>query len=375
MKLNKTILLIYPVDFNNQQNIGILHKMRGQGKALQNLGYNVRYAFVGGSKGLIVDSDNFTNERVFVSSFSTKFLKYHSFYSSLRKFVNGVDIVYLRHLIHTPSLNKFLRNLQNEEVRILYEYPTYPYADEWVKWWQKFFIKRDLKLQKVQEMLMDLVIHYGGYDGKQQNVQISNGIDLPILQKNHQSSENEGFRLIAIGRWEYWHGLDRILVGMSHSTLNVHLDIVGSGPYSGQIVKLIDQLSLKDKVDIHGPLYNQDLANLISTADLGVGTLGLHRKNVLKDSSLKSRTYCSHGLPFLISSDDDEFSSELPFVFKVAADEDFIDIDELVEKVRIRKDLFKEELSRESIHLYAQRQLSWTTRMEKVLETLEDQKS
>ena len=35
----------------------------------------------------------------------------------------------------------------------------------------------------------------------------------------------------------------------------------------------------------------------------------------------------------LISCDDDDFPSELPFVFNVAADENFIDIDELVERV------------------------------------------
>ena len=101
-------------------------------------------------------------------------------------------------------------------------------------------------------------------------------------------------------------------------------------------------------------------------ADIAIGTLGLHRKNVDLDSSLKHRLYSARGIPMLLSSRDEDFDPQLPFVFYTNPDESDIDIDALIEWY---DRLDREEVT-ENMTTFAKNHLTWNIKMKKLLASL-----
>ena len=61
--------------------------------------------------------------------------------------------------------------------QIFYEYPTLPYEKEWRRVFQRLILLEDRWVRKKVEKYVDKVIHYGGYHGHINSVQITNGIN------------------------------------------------------------------------------------------------------------------------------------------------------------------------------------------------------
>ena len=57
---------------------------------------------------------------------------------------------------------------------------------------------------------------------------------------------------------------------------------------------------------------------MLASADVGIGTLGLHRKSMDEASPLKVREYLAVGLPVLYGYRDPDADDLQPFVLKVA---------------------------------------------------------
>tara|TARA_Y100000385_G_scaffold291633_1_gene370944 strand:- start:12674 stop:13771 length:1098 start_codon:yes stop_codon:yes gene_type:complete len=360
---SKKILVIYPVDFKDGLNRGIYDKMIGQGEAFQTMNYDVSYAFLEGKNGMILKNGR---KKIFVRSFSSLSAKYTSLFSGLKSYCSShhYDIFYVRHLIHTYSLRTFLKSIKPTLSRIIYEYPTLPYEKEWKKPLHKILLIEDGLIKKMINDNIDLVVHYGGYKGYLPSVKISNGIRLKP-KFSMELSNSDVFKMIAVGRWEYWHGLDRLIKGIASSNKKVELGIVGNGPAIKEYNTLVKSLNLNHKVKFHGPQFGNDLEELISVSHLGIGTLGLHRKRVDLDSSLKHRMYCSFGLPFVFAGRDDDFDNDLPFIFKGKDGDKGIDLDILISDYNSRIMKPKE------IRNHARNYLTWEKRMEKVLEILD----
>ena len=354
------ILIVYPVDFKKNLNRGIFDKMIGQGEAMEKLGHVVSYAYLEGAVGKIFTKNQ---EQVITSAISNLFAKYHSFFSGLKKYnsINRYDICYIRHLLHTHSLFSFVEVVKSIGIRVIYEYPTLPYEREWMKPIQRLALLEDAYFRRKVESHFDKVVHYGGYDRNLNSIQITNGIQFRT-DVSIPKYTSGAFRMIAIGRWEYWHGLDRLIQGIPSCNQDVELHIVGQGPYLGVYRALVTNLSLNDKVLFHSSLFGAHLEELISKCHLGIGTLGLHRKEVVLDSSLKHRMYCSYGVPFLYAGKDSDFMDDLEFVFTINGDDGIININGLIE------DYLTRNIHPVEIRKYAHKHLSWYSRMRVILE-------
>jgi len=361
------ILLVYPVDFSQSNTKGISDKLSGQFGAFKQLGYITKKAFIRGTEGCVEHQyrDSY-NTDVFTKSLSSQSLKFHAFFSALKREIRNVDIIYIRHLLHTPALYSFLKYAQAQEKMIIYEYPTYPYNLEWQKWWQKPLLKLDQYYFKKSEKLKDLVIHYGGYKGEVESVKISNGINTAHAPISRRSEHSDTFNLVAVGRWEYWHGLDRVLHGMAHSPREINLKVIGEGPSLESYKKLTKSLDLERHVSFYPPTYGDELRGLMKSADLGISTLGLHRKNVKEDSSLKSRTYCTMGLPFLHAALDLDFPSDLAFTFSAESDDSVVNLDSLINEYHTRLESTPDALNGDNIQQYAVEHLSWQSRIQMI---------
>ena len=136
-------------------------------------------------------------------------------------------------------------------------------------------------------------------------VVIANAIDLAQVTP-HPSEPGDRPRLVFLGsRRQPWHGADKI-VFLARAMPEAEFDIAGYLP---------DDLGpdLPPNVRVHGVLSSAEYEPLLARADVGIGTLALHRKRMSEASPLKVREYLAHGLPVVLGYEDTDFLDEGPW--------------------------------------------------------------
>ena len=140
---------------------------------------------------------------------------------------------------------------------------------------------------------------------------LGNGIDLNRY-KTLPARKKEKPRLVFIGTMNIpWHGLDKI-VFLAEKMPNIVIDIIG-----------IEQNELSDRqlprnIYFHGFKKYEEYLSIIERADVGIGTLALHRKHMGEASPLKVREYLAHGLPVIIGFKDTDLSDKrLKFILEL----------------------------------------------------------
>lgn len=161
---------------------------------------------------------------------------------------------------------------------------------------------------------------------------LTNSIDVDLYPlKRHREMKDNTLKLLYVGsNTSEWHGLDRILKGMAGYQGGITLELHLAGSVSSSIKNLISSLHIEDRINAHGYVTGRDLDALFDNADVAVGTLGMHRKNLSQGSTLKVREYMARGMPFVISYADDDLSPGLPYVFMAPPDDSPIDMQALV---------------------------------------------
>jgi hypothetical protein len=173
--------------------------------------------------------------------------------------------------------------------------------------------------------------------------------------------------MVAVGKWAYWHGLDGVIRGLALSHENIFLDIVGDGPSSANLMNLANSLKLNSHITFHGYKHGHELENLLFSADIGLGTLGIHRKNVKFDSSLKHRLYCAFGLPFIHPSIDPDFNDNFEFNIKAEISDNPLNIGSILDRF---EEIQKISGYPQKIRSYALQNLSWHKKITDVLNEL-----
>ena len=108
---------------------------------------------------------------------------------------------------------------------------------------------------------------------------------------------------------------DRIIKGLAEYYLTkpqykVYFHIVGelSGERERQeILPIIKQNALEPYVILYGNMHGNDLDQLFSKADMGIGSLGRHRSGITHIKTLKNSEYAARGIPFVYSEIDADF--------------------------------------------------------------------
>lgn len=162
---------------------------------------------------------------------------------------------------------------------------------------------------------------------------MTNSIDVQrySLKKLPQLNQN-ALKLLYIGsNTTAWHGLDRVLKGMASHQGTLQMELHIAGYVSRSIQRLIHSLNIEHLVFSHGYVTGHDLDALFDLADVAIGSLGMHRKNLTHGSTLKVREYMARGIPFMISHSDEDLAPDLPYVFMAPADDTPIDMHKVIE--------------------------------------------
>ena len=208
-------------------------------------------------------------------------------------------------------------------------------------------------------------------DQKKPHVTIGNGINVDTVpMKNAFPFHGSPVHLLCVSNVSKWHGLDRLIRGMStfSDRRKIHLHIVGSGEELPVIKKMVNDLSLNDAVFFYGPLHGKELDELFNRCDIGVGTLGIHRKGLHEASTLKAREYCARGMPFIEGTSDLDFPPDFPYILHIPADESPVDIPAVI---RFTELIYADLSFPVKMREYARNSLDWSIKAVKLKGFLE----
>lgn len=133
-----------------------------------------------------------------------------------------------------------------------------------IKLLHKFYSNRSNKIIVTSNMMKKDFLKRGIKENKL--ALVSNPIDYKKLRKIDflKRHKGEGLRLVFVGRLVYQKGIDRV-IPMLKNIHNIHLTIIGEGPYKERVVKLINEYNLEDQVTFLGFLFNTN--EYIAAAD------------------------------------------------------------------------------------------------------------
>lgn len=351
------------------ENRGVLAKLSAQQESLNILGHTadtVSYS----TQGILHNEQLIWVNKSGKDSFFTRLL----FFKRIAQKINFkvYQIIIVRYGLADPYFIYLLKtiNRQSEKARVYIDIPTFPYSKEWTGL-RKWFLFFDYIFRKKAMNYVDAIISTSQRETifRKSAIPITNGIDCEHLPVRKPIMDSKQVLLVAIAKWQYWHGLDRILYGLNDYYQKdreriIRLMVLGKGPLSGRLRRLVKQLSLDPYVRFEEDHDMPGKNEVFNMAQLAIGTLGLHRKSVQQDSSLKHREYCARGIPFILSSPDLDFPSTLDFVKYVPCDDSPIRMETVLNFI---DELMTTRGLEFEMRKYAEAKLNWTKRMKKVI--------
>lgn len=254
---------------------------------------------------------NATEETVFIE-------KYHNIISrldALRKIATAItewtpDMIYYRYDLFYPALNSIIKKFPTvleintddlseyrlgSKHRYFYNYITRSKLIRKVK--GIVFVSRELSQKK----------HFFKYNKPM--VIIGNSINLSRYAKT-ASPKNSTPHIVFIGSCgQSWHGVDK-LIWLASNFTEWRFDIIG-------IKESEFNNSIPSNMVFHGFLKSSEYVPIMAKADVAIGTLALHRKNLEEASPLKVREYLAYGIPIIIAYKDTDFSKKNPYILQL----------------------------------------------------------
>lgn len=220
-----------------------------------------------------------------------------------RIYQSGVDVVYVRRELWHPSYRRLMRTVPTvAEINTL----------ERAEFKQTMPLLRRLYAQATSFFWNSCPAGYvsvthelaASAPKRKPCAVISNGIAEPAAPGN---STRDKPHLFFSGTGSYsWHGIDKF-VEMARMFPQWDFSFAGELPE-------VHQQNLPPNFRSHGKLPAAEADQLLTLANIGVGTLALHRKDMVEACPLKLRSYLAYGLPSIIGYKDTDFSNGYPFI-------------------------------------------------------------
>ncbi|MGG1514136.1 hypothetical protein ABE504_01905 [Paenibacillus oryzisoli] len=225
------------------------------------------------------------------------------------------DAIYHRFDLYYPYLNRLLRKFPSV-LEINSNDLTEMKSILGVRYWYHRLTRtRALKVSKgfvfVTKELAEKR-HYSRY--VKSKIVIGNGIDLEKYPHT-ESTKNGPTKLVFIGSaGQIWHGIDKIIL-LAESEPSWKFDMIGTE----NVMK-----KSPPNMTFHGKLTKDQYQPILQQADIAIGTLALHRKNMKEASPLKVREYLAYGIPVIVGYQDTDFHDSPPFILELPNESDNI---------------------------------------------------
>ena len=315
----------------NGKNTGVIKKIKSQCFVLNEKHFEVFLSGYGVDNDYIIMKNNtvISSKKINKNIFTNKYIFGFIFDFIMR---NNINKIYVRRFRATPLSIRFFNKLKKKGVKIFIEIPTYPYDGEVKSIKSKLGLIVDKIFRKEYKKYISKVVTYSEdeFIFGIKCINISNGIDKKdIIHDKNSFKSKHVYECISVSSMCHWHGIDRFLNGIKKNH-NIIFHIVGpKNLYYNDLYNIVKNKGLEDKVIFHGFLDHEQLKAIYKKCHIAIGSLGRHRSGIENLSSLKNREYIAKGLPIVYSENDRDFDNE-GFVFKVTADESYVEIDDLL---------------------------------------------
>lgn len=282
--------------------------------------------------------------------------------------IKNITHIYIRYYRSDYLFLNFIKKLNEKGIKIILEIPTFPYDNEVKK--NNISLLIDKYYRKKLYKYVDRIVTYSldKHIWGIPCINISNGIDLKKIKKINKKQQKE-IIFTSVSNCSFWHGIDRVLkslekYGEQINKKDIIFNIVGEGNELENFKKIVMNSDYLSKiVKFQGFKLGEDLDKIYDKTDIGIGSLARHRSGLYTMRALKNREYCAKGLPMIFSEDDPDLR-EVPFVYHATADEQLINIEELLEWYEQLK------LEPKEIRKYSEK-FSWDIQMKKVLDEVQ----
>lgn len=330
----KILYLTYS-DLDNKNFIGVNDKVFSQIKAMKSLKNQVCYTYMKENK--FYYNDGVTNELIY--EFKDKYDVVINKYKNLLRLIeiNNIECLYIRYSSIDIFFIKFIRKLNREGIKIYYEIPTFPYDKEItvsLKWVIMDRVCRRFISRYINAIIVSSCKVKKIFGAK--SIFIDNCVDSNNIKFLNRDFNNNIINIIAVSYIRKTNGYDRLIEGLNNyykkgGERKININFIGKGEEVEFLNSLVEKYNLKDKVKFVGSKTGNELDNYFEGADLAIGSLADHRNNIYSKAPLKAREYCARGIPFISAVDDPGFLSNEEFILKFPANEEFIDINKVIQ--------------------------------------------
>ena len=281
------------------------------------------------------------------------------------------DLIYIR---YTLSDKYFIQLVSNIKGKVVIEFPTYPYETEFKGLINKLRIRIDRNWRRKLHLYVHKAIHFGPHEEIYgiPTIRMTNAIDPGQYVVSDVPFHQNRIHMIAVGKWNTWHGLDRLILGIrdyvesgKNREFPVYLDVVGEGTDLINYQNLVSKYNLQEVVTFHGLRSGNELDEIYREADVGVGSLGIHRIGLKEASPLKHREYAVRGLVMVLAGNDPDFNKLSEGVINVKSSEEPLDVGLVVK-------LYKGNLDKRDLARLRSKGLGWNSRVDKVMKSLQE---
>ena len=380
-----SILFTSAIDFTSSSSLGIASKVLSQARAAEKAGHEV---LISKDYGRETRIERPTSGEVLASCFWGNGFSRRRKYAFLREWIEShvIETVIVRFDHLDPVFCQFSRTLKSKGIVVAIEFPTFPFDGERDARHRKLFdSKKYLKYfahrayarvehhnAKHASRYFDFAITY--LDNQAvwgvPNITYDNGIDLASIPLRNVREPDGEIRLLSVAKFAPHHGIDRLIRGLAQydGSRKVHLTLVGVGAESPALERLVKEYGVEEMVTFAGTAVGEDLDSKFDSADIAVGSLGLHRIGIALGSTIKAREYCARGIPFVYSFPEKGFTGNERFALMLPSGDAPIDLNAIV--------AFADEMTADSCVSYDMRRFAedhfdWKVQMDKVLTRLE----
>ena len=311
--------IVYLIDYNPQENSGVIQKIKAQAKQWVNYGHEIYFVSISTMSVYDRDCSVVYKHKKLKMNFgrvgtANKLL--YSYYH-LKKLLAKIefDVIYMRYQLYMPFFIKSLK-----EHRVIMEINSddsieYKLHSKVTHFYNKF--TRDFILKNVDAFVSvsDELKNRFLYLGKPIKV-IANGIDGSLYTIKEDKYNSKPI-LVFIGTPNQpWHGLDKILK-LADRFKQYDFYIIGTDGND------------RDNIRYFGYKTNEEATEIIRECDVGIGTLSLYKAGLHEASPLKTRQYLACGLPLLYAYADTDVPTDASFALKLENKENNLEYEKI----------------------------------------------
>lgn len=358
-------------EVGNPRKSGIRNKIDGQRLAFSEAGYPTDVIYFMSKKAL------FFNDRQILRLPSRQLFFRYFIFRRIGQVCreNSYRFIYIRYFKSDRYFLGFLKKVKSPGTKIFIEFPTFPYDSEMApkNAVERFMDRQDRRYRTRLHKFVDHAASVVRQPGDILNIPtfgVDNGVDLQKIPVTPSRPLPGEIRIIGVANLSRWHAWDRVIRGLHRyyrdtpAPVRITFRIIGEGSASEELRMLRDELGMQEHVRFTGPRMGADLDREFESADLAMGTLGLHRIGLSSGSVLKLREYTARGLPSVIGYQDAMVTGQEPFIHQVPPDDSPLDMEQLVTFFR------GVSLSPMEIRQFASEHFSWTGVLKPVLERI-----